>query len=109
MANFGQLLRGQPHSPDVNHCVIHFRLEGHREPCNELGPLSLVEHLVAFELVTFQFLLQGLSPQGHLHLHFCFKLFYYFILAYNCISLSICFVTDCNFNCFIMNKYTELN
>ena len=31
-ANSGQLLRGQPHSPDVNHCILHFRLEGHREP-----------------------------------------------------------------------------
>ena len=32
MANFGPLSRGQPHSPDVNHCVLHFRPEGHREP-----------------------------------------------------------------------------
>ena len=25
--NFGPLLRGQPHSPDVNHCVLHFQPE----------------------------------------------------------------------------------
>ena len=31
-ANFGPLSRGQPHSPDVNHCVLHIRPEGHREP-----------------------------------------------------------------------------
>ena len=24
MANFGPLLRGQPHSPDVNHCVFTY-------------------------------------------------------------------------------------
>ena len=31
MANFGPLLRGQPHSPDVNHCIsvlhCHYSLE----------------------------------------------------------------------------------
>ena len=33
MANFGPLSRGQPHSPNVNHCIfLHFRPEGHREP-----------------------------------------------------------------------------
>ena len=31
-ANFNLLSRGQPHSPDVKHCVIQFRPEGHREP-----------------------------------------------------------------------------
>ena len=31
-ANFGPLSRGQPHSPDVNHCVLHIQPEGHREP-----------------------------------------------------------------------------
>ena len=35
-ANFGSLLRGQPHSPDVNHCVLHFSFEGHWEPCNKV-------------------------------------------------------------------------
>ena len=34
-AKFGLLLRGQPHSPDVNHCVLHFRPEDHWEPRNE--------------------------------------------------------------------------
>ena len=49
MANFGPLSRGQPHSPDVNHCVLHFRPEGHREPHNKVGSLSPVERLVGFE------------------------------------------------------------
>ena len=37
-ANFGPLSRGQPHSPDVNHCVLHFRPEGHRSLVMRLGP-----------------------------------------------------------------------
>ena len=63
MANFGPLSRGQPHSPDVNHCILHFRREGHREPRNEVGSQSLAEHLVGFEPGTF--LLQRLNPLGH--------------------------------------------
>ena len=55
--NFGPLLRGQTHAPDVNHCVLHFRPEGHQEPCNEVGSLSSAEHLVGIEPETFQFLL----------------------------------------------------
>ena len=46
MADFGLLSRGQPHSPDVNHCVIHFRPEGHGKPRNQVGSLSLAERLV---------------------------------------------------------------
>ena len=65
MANFGPLSRGQPHSPDVNHCVLHFQPEGHREPCNEVGSLSPPECLVGIEPGTFQFLLQRLNPLGH--------------------------------------------
>ena len=34
-ANFGPLSTGQPHSPDANHCVLHIRPEGHREPRSE--------------------------------------------------------------------------
>ena len=64
-ANFGPLSRGQPHSPDVNHCVFHFRSEGHQEPRSEVGFLSPAEHLVRFEPGTFRFLLQRLNPLGH--------------------------------------------
>ena len=64
-ANFGPLSRGQPHSPDVNHCVLHIRPEGHREPRNEVGSLRTAEHLVGFELGTFRFSLQRLNPLGH--------------------------------------------
>ena len=65
-ANFGSLSRGQPHSPDVNHCVfLHFQPKGHREHRNEVGSLSLDERLVGFELGTFRFLLQRLNPLGH--------------------------------------------
>ena len=30
-------------SPDVNHCVLHFRPEGHQEPRREVGSLSLAK------------------------------------------------------------------
>ena len=46
MANFEPLSRGQPHSPDVNHCVLHLGPKGHREPRNEVGSLSPAECLV---------------------------------------------------------------
>ena len=65
MANFGPLSRGQPHSPDVNHCVLHFRPEGHREPRNEVGSLSPAKRLLGFEPGTFQFLVQCLDPLDH--------------------------------------------
>ena len=65
MANFGPLSRRQPHSPDVNHCVLHIQPEGHREPCNEVGSLSLAERLVWFEPGTFRFLRQCLNPLSH--------------------------------------------
>ena len=32
--HFGPLSRGQPHPPDANHCVLHFRPEGRQEPKN---------------------------------------------------------------------------
>ena len=64
-AIFGPLSRRQPHSPDVNWCVLHFRREGHREPCSEVGSLSLAERLVGFEPGTFWSLLQCLKPLGH--------------------------------------------
>ena len=49
------LWRGQPHSPSVNHCVLHFRSQGHREPGNKVGSINLAERLVGFELGTFRF------------------------------------------------------
>ena len=55
MTNFGPLSKRQPHSPDVNHCILHIRPEGHREPRNEVGSLGPVEHLVGFEMGNFQF------------------------------------------------------
>ena len=65
LANFGSLLRGQPHSPDVNLCVLHFWPEGHRELHIEVGSLSPGECLVGNELGTFRFLLQHLNPLGY--------------------------------------------
>ena len=65
MPNFGPLSRGQPHSPDVNHCVLHFQPDGHWEPCNKVGSLRLAKHIVGFELGTFWFLLQCLNPLGY--------------------------------------------
>ena len=58
MANFEPLLRGKPHSHDVNHCISYFQPEGHWELRNKVGSLGPAECLVGFELGTFQFLLQ---------------------------------------------------
>ena len=64
-AKFGPLSRGQPYSPDVNHCVLHFRPEGQLEPRNEVGSLSPAKRLVGFALGTFRFLLERLNPLDH--------------------------------------------
>ena len=66
-------IKGQFHSPNVNHCSLHFRPEGHREPCNKVGSLSPAEHLVGFEPRTFRFLLQHVNPLGHSHFSFHLK------------------------------------
>ena len=55
----------QPHSPDVNHCVLHFRPENYRESRKEVWTQSPVERLVGFAPATFRFLLQRLNPLGH--------------------------------------------
>ena len=52
-------------SPNVIHCVLHFRSEGHWKPHSEVGSLSTAERLVGIEQGTFQFLLQHLNPLGH--------------------------------------------
>ena len=44
---------------------VHIWPEGHREPRNKVGSLSLAEHPTGFELGTFRFLLQRLNPLGH--------------------------------------------
>ena len=31
------LLKGEPQSADVNHCVIQFQYDGHQESLNEVG------------------------------------------------------------------------
>ena len=46
-------------------CVLHIWPKGHQEPCNKIESLSLVEHLVGFELGTFQFWSQCLNSLGH--------------------------------------------
>ena len=48
MAYFGSLSRGQPHSPNIKHCV-YVQTEGHGEPHTELGSLIPAECLVGFE------------------------------------------------------------
>ena len=65
MANFGPLSKEEPNSPDVNHCVLHFRPGSHREPRSEVGYLRPAERLVGIEPGTFRFLLQGFNPLGH--------------------------------------------
>ena len=54
-ANFEPLSRRQPHSPNVNHLHLHIQPEGHWQPCNKVGSLSLAKRLVGFEPETFQF------------------------------------------------------
>ena len=46
-------------------CVLHIWPEGHGEPCNEVGSLSLTECLVGFEAGTFWFWSQRLNWLGH--------------------------------------------
>ena len=55
LPTLGPLLRGQPHSPYVNHCVLHIRPKDHRQPHSKVGSLNLVERLVGFEPGTFRF------------------------------------------------------
>ena len=45
------------------------------------------------DLQIFAIIVVFVSINHFIHLHFCFKFFYYFILTYFCISLSICFGT----------------
>ena len=63
--NFGPLLRRKPHSPNVNHCVLHIRPEGHREPRYEVGSLNPAKCLTWFDPGTFRFWLQCLTPLSH--------------------------------------------
>ena len=46
---------------------VHIRPKGHREPRNEVRSLSPAKRLVGFELGTFRFILQRLTPLGHFH------------------------------------------
>ena len=64
-ANFEPLSRRQPHSPNVNHLHLHIQPEGHWQPRNKVGSLSLAKRLVGFEPETFQFWPQRLNPLGH--------------------------------------------
>ena len=57
--------------------LLHFQLEGRREPRNEVGCLSAAECLVDFEATIFRFL-RRLNPLGHFlqrilaDLYFCY-------------------------------------
>ena len=46
-------------------CILHIQPEGHQEPCNEVGTLSMAERLVGFEPGTFRFWSKYLHPLGH--------------------------------------------
>ena len=52
-------------NPMLITAFVHVWPESHREPRNEVGSLSLPEHLAGFELGTFRFWLQRLNPLGH--------------------------------------------
>lgn len=50
LADFEPFWRGQPHSPDLNHCIfIYFQPEGHMEPHNEVGSLGPANYQMGFE------------------------------------------------------------
>ena len=63
--NFGSLSREHLPSPDVNHCVLNIRPQGHWEPYNKVGSLSPGQRLVGLAPGTFQFSLQCLNARGH--------------------------------------------
>ena len=46
---------GHYQGDNTNHCVIQCQPKGHKEPHNEVTPLSLAEHLVRFKSGIFQF------------------------------------------------------
>ena len=54
--NSEPFVAGLPHQPDVNH-IIKFQSEGHWEPCNKVGLLSTIKHLVVCS--------QCFRPLGH--------------------------------------------
>ena len=60
----------QPHSPNVNHLLLHIQPEGQQEPHNEVGSLRPAELLVGFELGTFRFWSQHLNPLGTIKCHY---------------------------------------
>ena len=48
---------------------LHFWPEGHREPRNEVGFLSLAQHLVGFEPEILRSWLQRVNPLGYFLVH----------------------------------------
>ena len=69
-ANFRPLLRGQPHSTNLNQCIIQVSTQGSLEAYNKVGSRSLAEHLLRHELGTFGFYNNTLTywatlPIGH--------------------------------------------
>ena len=54
--NSGKFFRGQPLSPNVNHCVCQvFQTKVYWKPYNGVGSLSLTKHLLGFAPGTFCF------------------------------------------------------
>ena len=60
----GHYQGGSLSHPMLITCVLHIRPEGHQEPRNEVGSLTLAECLVGFEPGTFRFWSQRLNPLG---------------------------------------------
>ena len=74
MVNLGPLPSRQPHSHDVNHCVIHFRPEGRQDPRNEVGSLIPAIPLVGFEPEKLRFYHNALTHRASLLIsHFLVK------------------------------------
>ena len=104
-AKFGSLSRGQPH-PMLITAFWRFWPEGHREPCNEIGSITLAEYLVRFEQGTLpirQFWRVDLELKSKINQFlklFCFPhrptlVIPFLILLYvNLYELQFCFILN---------------
>ena len=67
MTNSGPLSRGQTHSPNFKCCILSVSdLKSCHKSDNKVGSLNLVEHLVGFEIATFQFIFNAFTHNASL-------------------------------------------
>ena len=59
------IIEGKASLTDVNHCVLYFQPEDHRDPRNEVGSISPAKHIVGIEQGTFRLLPKHINPPGY--------------------------------------------